>query len=144
MFEKLLELNYDYNLIKNRLNIDYEECVNNYLLNKTSLDNLDTDNCLKIIDENKEIILRNANIINNSKLNIYQINNFLNKEECQKIILNYENNNNENDFLNSIEERICKLVGCENDNSGKIYIEKFDDKIKSNYNDFTYIFIKYE
>jgi len=144
MFEKLLELNYDYNLIKNKLNIDYEECVNNDLLNKTSLCNDEINEFDESIDKNNEIILRNANIINNPKLNIYQINNFLNKEECQKIISNYhKNDNNENEFLNSIEERICKLIGCENDKSEKIYIEKFNDKIKSNSNDFTYIFILY-
>jgi hypothetical protein len=136
IFEKLLELNYDYNLIKNKLNIDYEDCVNNELLNKNSKDEIKTS------EENKIILLRNANIINNSKLNIYQIANFLNKEECQKIILSYENNDiNNNELLNNIEERICKYVGVENENSEKIYIEKLDDIKKAN--DYTYIFLVY-
>jgi hypothetical protein len=33
IFEKLLKLNYDYNLIKIKLGIDYEECVNKMLEN---------------------------------------------------------------------------------------------------------------
>jgi hypothetical protein len=38
IFEKLLKLNYDYNLIKIKLGIDYEECVNRLLENPNDIE----------------------------------------------------------------------------------------------------------
>lgn len=115
LFEKSLEHGYDYNLIKNKLNIDYP-------IKKTH----DT------------ITLRTAKRVPCKNMELYEIHNFLNKEECQHIIeiINSskleqsktissknigEKTNDErtsktcyfenNDYIPKIESRICKTIG---------------------------------
>lgn len=140
MFKILLKEGYDYNLIKNKLDIDYliEDT------NQTELRN--------------QIALRNAVKLNAKNLEIYEIENFLTKEECSKIIslinnskLNdsstisssdkinyvvndfrtsktcYFNNNKENDniLMKEIESRICKSIGINNRFSEPIQGQKY-------------------
>ena len=129
MFEKLLEEGYEYNLIKNKLKIDY------IIEDKNNIN----------ININK-IALRNAVKLNAKNLEIYEIENFLTKEECLEIInlinnsklndsstinandtLNYKVNDyrtsktcyfnddkDNNDFMKEIESRICKTIGINN------------------------------
>jgi prolyl 4-hydroxylase len=134
MFQKSLDAGYSYHLIKQKLNIDYivSPVLPERLTNKCSL--------------------KNATRINNENLEIYKIENFLNNEECEKLIhtINSSNlinsqtvNMNEhnavnsfrtsktchfeyNDFINNIDSRICKTIGINNRFAEKLQAQKYE------------------
>jgi prolyl 4-hydroxylase len=134
MFQKSLDAGYSYDLIKQKLNIDYivskllpEKLTNKYALN-------------------------NAIRVNNKNLEIYKIENFLNNEECDKLIQIINSSNliesqtvningdyavnsfrtsktcyfDCNDFINDIDIRICKTIGINNQFSEKIQAQKYE------------------
>jgi len=159
LFQKSLDEGYSYDLIKNKLNMEY--------------------NISSVIPVHlrKKIALKTATKLNSDKLEIYKIENFLNSEECDKIIniinstnliqsqtitVNEKNavNNfrtskscyfeNNDDFINEIDVRICKTIGINNRFSEKIQAQKyeigqefklhtdyFDNQILSNNNSIT-------
>jgi hypothetical protein len=65
IFQKLLDTGYSYELIKNKLNIDYD-------ISETK--------------NTKKIALLNSKKLNARNLDIYVIEDFLNQDECDKII----------------------------------------------------------
>ena len=129
MFKKSLDAGYDFNLIKEKLGIDY--IISDNSSNTTYID---------------KIALKNAIKLNSNNLEIYKIDNFLTKEECQEIIniINSENlvrsstinvndkdgNSQINNFrtsqtcyfnsndkhltIDELETRICKTIGINN------------------------------
>jgi prolyl 4-hydroxylase len=144
MFEKLLEAGYKYDLIKDKLNIDYE-------VSKPLVSSLKNNISLK-----NKIALKNAVKLNTDKLEIYKLENFLTKEECVEIIKiineselfesstfnsgasninsSYTNNYRTSKtchfydkypFINEIESRICKTIGINNRNSELIQGQKY-------------------
>jgi|688.fasta_scaffold140418_1 prolyl 4-hydroxylase len=134
MFQKSLDAGYSYDLIKQKLNIDY--VVSSVLPEEL------TNKCA----------LKNAIKVNNENLEIYKIENFLNNEECKKLIeiINSSNlinsqtiNANEynavnslrtsktcnfenNDLINEIDMRICKTIGINNRFAEKIQAQKYE------------------
>jgi len=125
MFQKSLEQGYAYDLIKSKLNIDYKISVP-----------------LKLELKDK-VALRNAKRINSDKLEIYEITDFLTKEECTEIIEIINNSelqhsstisssdvnnskvndyrtsktchfSNKNTLITELESRICKTIGINN------------------------------
>jgi prolyl 4-hydroxylase len=147
MFQKSLDAGYSYDLIKQKLNIDYI--------------------ISPVLSENftKKCALKNAIKINNENLEIYKIENFLNNEECNKLIkiINSSNlkdsetiNINKNnaiddfrtsktchfeytDFINNIDIRICKTIGINNRFAEKMQAQKYkigqEFKLHSDYFD---------
>jgi len=125
MFQKSLDVGYAYDLIKSKLNIDYNVSV-------------------PLPSELKDkISLRNAKKIHSDKLEIYELTDFLTQEECKEIIeiinnsdlqssttissedtINYKVNDyrtsktcyfyNKYPLLTNIESRICKTIGINN------------------------------
>jgi prolyl 4-hydroxylase len=134
MFQKSLDAGYSYDLIKQKLNIDY--VVSSVLPEEL------TNKCA----------LKNAIKVNNENLEIYKIENFLNNEECTKLIeiINSSNlinsqtiNANDynavnslrtsktchfenNDLINEIDMRICKTIGINNRFAEKIQAQKYE------------------
>jgi prolyl 4-hydroxylase len=134
MFQKSLDEGYSYDLIKQKLNIDY--IISPVLPEKL------TNKCA----------LKKAIRINNEQLEIYKIENFLNNEECEKIIqiinssnlidsqtINIHENNVVNsfrtsktchfeytDFVNNIDIRICKTIGINNRFAEKMQAQKYE------------------
>jgi prolyl 4-hydroxylase len=135
MFQKSLDEGYSYELIKQKLNIDYKISYSlpEKLLNK--------------------IALKKAIKIPSDKLEIYKIENFLNNEECEKIIQIINSSNleqsqtirdkdesdvtsfrtskscyfqNKNDFINDIDIRICKTIGINNRFAEQIQAQKYE------------------
>ena len=118
LFKTLLEKGYQYDLIKNRLNIDYNR-----------------------------ISLRTAELINYKNLKIYSIKNFLTTEECDEIIEKIQNEPEEtsttmmdegsditksnyrtsttisNLNISNIEDKICKTLGISNNYGEKIQVQ---------------------
>jgi prolyl 4-hydroxylase len=141
MFQKSLDAGYEYNLIKSKLKIDYQESIPlpAALKNNISLVN--------------NISLRNATRLNSNKLQIYELENFLTKEECSDIIniINSEDLHdsstinstdsvykvndfrtsktchfyNKYPFINKVESRICKTIGINNRYSELIQGQKY-------------------
>jgi len=133
MFQKLLDAGYSYDLIKQKLNIDY--MISNVLPEHLT----------------SKIALKKAIRINSDKLEIYKIENFLNNEECEKLIqiinssklidsqtININENNVVNsfrtsktchfeytDFINNIDIRICKTIGINNRFAEKMQSQKY-------------------
>jgi prolyl 4-hydroxylase len=105
MFKTLLELGYKYSIIRNKLNIDYNDSKSDQNSNSKSnikynkirnfieeiqemMDELDQQKT-QTVTNNKSIFklaMKNADIINVDKLDICRIKNFLTKEECEEII----------------------------------------------------------
>jgi prolyl 4-hydroxylase len=132
MFQKSLENGYSYNLLHKKLGIEY------IIENKT---------------HTEKIALRTAQKINARNLEIYTIDNFLTKEECDKIIQDINNSDlensstvsvedpkernisdyrtsqtcyfNNNTYIEEIESRICKEIGINNRFSEKIQGQKY-------------------
>jgi len=133
MFQKSLDAGYSYDLIKKKLNMDY-------VLSSVLPEEL-TNKCA----------LKNAIRVNNENLEIYKIENFLNNEECDKLIQNINSSNlldsqtiniNEKnvvnsfrtsktchfeytDFINNIDTRICKTIGINNRFAEKMQAQKY-------------------
>jgi prolyl 4-hydroxylase len=136
MFQKSLDSGYAYDLIKRKLNIDYHVSVP-----------------LPVILKDK-IALRNAKKINSDKLEIYELTDFLTKEECKAIIWiinkselqtsstissadtsNYKVNDyrtsktcyfyNKYPIITHIESRICKTLGINNRCAEQIQGQKY-------------------
>lgn len=137
MFQKSLEAGYTYDLIKSKLNIDYQ-----------------VSKPLPVSCKDK-IALRNATKLNSDKLEIYELEGFLTPEECTEIIsiinvsdlqssstLNASDKNNYvvNDYrtsktchfrdkyplINEIESRICKTIGINNRQAELIQGQKYE------------------
>jgi prolyl 4-hydroxylase len=134
MFEKSLEAGYSYNLLKNKLKIEYD--IQDRKVNST-------------------VSLRNASRINATNLDIRVIDNFLNAKECSEIIKiinssnltnsSIYNTDNPNEMkinnkvrtsetclfdknsklINDIESRICRSIGINNRFSEKIQGQKY-------------------
>lgn len=136
MFQKSLDAGYAYDLIKSKLNIDYHISVPLPLALKD------------------KVALRNAKKINSDKLEIYEITDFLTKEECTEIIeiinnsdlkssstissadtSNYKVNDyrtsktcyfyNKFPLITEIESRTCKTIGINNRYSEQIQGQKY-------------------
>lgn len=136
MFQKSLDAGYAYDLIKDKLNIDYQ-------VSKT----------LPLVFKDK-IALRTAKKINSDKLDIYEITDFLTQKECQEIIeiinnsdlqnsstisssdtSNYKVNDyrtsktcyfeNKYPLITDIEYRICKTIGINNRCAEQIQGQKY-------------------
>jgi len=134
MFQKSLEAGYSHELLKKKLGIDY--------------DISETKNTSKIA-------LINSRKINARNLEMYVIDNFLNNDECSKIIdiinlSNLENSStynsddpneskvndfrtsktcyflDSNELINNIESRICRTLGINNRFSEKIQGQKYE------------------
>ena len=116
LFKILLENNFDYNFVKNKLKIDY-------------------------IDENKKdfknfynINIKNAIKFNSNLIQLYTIDKFLTKDECNKIIY-YTNNKlvkSEITNKNEIDKNFRTSKTCHVNtlnNQGKNYLKYIDDKI---------------
>jgi prolyl 4-hydroxylase len=137
MFQKSLEAGYNYDLIKNKLNIEYH-----------------VSKPMPVACRDK-IALRNAVRIPSNKLEIYEIVDFLTQEECTEVIKiindsnlqssstinvadvkNYAVNEyrtsktchfyNTTPFINEIESRICKTIGINNRNAELIQGQKYE------------------
>jgi prolyl 4-hydroxylase len=136
MFQKSLDVGYAYDLIKSKLNIDYK---------------IPEPLPLAL---NDKVALRNAKRINSDKLEIYEITDFLTKEECTEIIeiinnselkssetissadtSNYKVNdyrtsktcyfNNKYPLITEIESRTCKTIGINNRCAEQIQGQKY-------------------
>lgn len=145
LFKKSLEIGYDYNLLKNKIGIDY------IISDKTDNSNSNNNNNS---NRSSNVALRNAVKLNSTNLEIYQLDNFLTKEECQEIINTIKmeklvesstynasdpNNSQINDFrtsktcyfynrypfINELESRICKTIGINNRYSETIQAQKY-------------------
>jgi len=134
IFQKSLDEGYCYELIKKKLNMDYK--ISSVLPEKL------TNKCA----------LKNAIRIKNENLEIYKIENFLNNEECEKLIqiinsselinsqtLNVNENNVVNsyrtsktchfeytDFISNIDNRICNTIGINNRFGEKTQAQKYE------------------
>lgn len=134
MFQKSLEKGYSYNLLHRKIGIDYIVEKKN----KTDITN---------------IALRTAKKVNARNLELYTIDNFLTKEECDKIIEDINNSDLVNsstysasqstvpkisnyrtsqtcyfknsEFIKQIESRICKVIGINNRFSEQIQGQKY-------------------
>lgn len=134
LFKKSLDKGYSYNLLRRKIGIEYIVEKNN---------TTDTDN----------IALRTAQKINARNLELYTIDIFLTKEECDQIIQEIDNSDlvhsstyvdyqsniqkisdyrtsqtcyfNGNDIITEIESRICKVIGINNRFSEKIQAQKY-------------------
>jgi prolyl 4-hydroxylase len=136
MFQKSLEAGYTYDLIKKKLNMDYN-----------------IPRQLPVNLKNK-VALRSAKKLNSNTLEIYELENFLTVDEC-KIIIDLINNSDlkesstisaaaTNDYaineyrtsktchfadkyplINAIESRICKAIGINNRNAEYIQGQKY-------------------
>ena len=135
MFQKSLEKGYSYNLLRRKIGIEYIVEKNN----KT-----DTTN----------IALRTAQKVNARNLELYTIDNFLTKEECDQIIQEIDNSDlvhsstfsaahpkesrindyrtsqtcyfkNDNELIAQVESRICKELGINNRFSEHIQGQKY-------------------
>ena len=143
IFKILLNNNFDYNLIKKELNIDYEDTYQIFY-NKNN--------------KHKNpyyISIPNAIKIDTDKMQIYTLDNFLNDDECQKIIniskkyltkstvtdnkLNrivsdfrtsktcfLSEVKNNKDFINNINNKICEKLGINPDFSEKIQVQNYN------------------
>jgi len=134
MFQKSLDAGYSYELIKNKLNIDYD-------ISETK--------------NTKKIALLNSKKLNARNLDIYVIEDFLNQDECDKIISiinlselaksstydadspNVLKINNfrtsktcyfleSDELINNIESRISRTLGINNRFSEKIQGQKYE------------------
>lgn len=135
MFQKSLEAGYSYDLLHRKLGIDYIVAPNN------------TTNT-------ERVALRTAHKLNARNLDIYTIDDFLTKEECDKIIQDINSSElstsktysatkpkesyvsesrtsqtcyflGENSLIAAIESRICKTVGINNRFTEKIQGQKY-------------------
>tara|TARA_Y100000389_G_C17322024_1_gene443600 strand:- start:126 stop:863 length:738 start_codon:yes stop_codon:yes gene_type:complete len=122
MFKILLDNHFDYDLIKNKLNISY-------------------------------IFLENSFRLNTDKVELYILENFLNHKECDEIIrisnkyfkqsgltihkekfrtsstahlLDMKNNKEDYDFIQFINDKICKCVNINDTYSESIQITKYE------------------
>lgn len=153
MFKMSLDAGYPYHLIKQKLNIDY--LVSTVLPKEGGLDL----ECLEYSDllENvtDKCALKTAIKVNNEKLDIYKIENFLNNEECIKLIEIINSSNLVNsqiininntgivsssrtsktcmfesteftDFIYNIDSRICKTIGINNKFTEPIQAQKYE------------------
>jgi len=134
LFEKSLNEGYSYNLLKNKLNMDYH-------ISNSSLNSID------------KVSLKKAIKIQSDKLEIYKIENFLNREECDKLIeminssnlissqtINVSDKNevnsfrtsktsyfeNKNELIDNIEDRICKTLGINNRFAEQMQGQKYE------------------
>ena len=136
MFQKSLEAGYTYDLIKSKLNMDYQ-----------------VSKPVPAICKDK-IALRHATKLNSDKIEIYELKGFLTPEECSEVIeiinasdlkssstINaadkvYAVNDyrtsktchfhNKYPFINEIESRICKTIGINNRQAELIQGQKYE------------------
>lgn len=139
IFQILLNNNFDYNLIKNKLNIDYVE--NQTLINKNARRN--------------GSIPSNAKKVDTDLVEIYTIDGFLTKEQCDQLIslskgylqeskittqdiepdkkfrtsltahLNNLKSKKEREFMNSINDLICDTIGIPDEFSESIQVQNY-------------------
>ena len=136
MFQKSLEAGYAYDLIKRKLNIDYEiaEPLPMELKNKIALrtakklqsDKLEiyelanfltADECKTIIDLINESDLKDSSTISAAATNDYAINEYRTSKTCHFA--------DKYPLINEIESRICKTIGINNRNAEYIQGQKY-------------------
>lgn len=141
LFDILLKNNFDYNLIKNELKIDYVPKKKEKILDKD-------------INNFYDIKIKNGKKFNTDLIQLYTIDNFLTKDECDIIIHFSKNylkkseitNKNEKDkkfrtsytchqqnldtigknYLKYINKKICDTISIPNEYSEEIQIQFYD------------------
>jgi len=144
LFQILLNNNYNYNFIKSKLHIDY--------VPKKSLNNINKNN--ENIKNFYNIKIKGSKKFDSNLIQLYTIDNFLNKEECDKIIFHTSQklvkseitNKNEKDkkfrtsstchitnlsgealkYLKYIDNKICNKLGIPNKYSEGIQIQNYE------------------
>tara|TARA_B110000483_G_scaffold242095_1_gene326824 strand:- start:17182 stop:17988 length:807 start_codon:yes stop_codon:yes gene_type:complete len=122
LFKILLENNFDYNLIKNKLKIDYVDVNQNQNQNQNNLKNF------------YNINIKNAIKLKSNLIQLYTIDKFLTKDECNKIIY-YTSNKLIKSEITSKEEKdkkfrtskTCHISSLNKD--GFNYLKYIDNKI---------------